>query len=233
MSTALILLTMAMGCACFGATAAAATADAGVGELRRRGLAEAAAAPTAEAAALSTDADVIVIGGGMSGMKAAASLVSKKTGLSVMVLEGRNRVGGRWVGSWRHGVIAVVAAVSSFTHAPACPHRIWTTQMKSGGGTVNAEQGASWVHGTAPEAVCMCVCLGGGGCCSSDESAELFPSCLTPSYLPLSLKASPTTPSPRWRRSPAWLSPLKALTTPTTILYLPNHQEASDAEYKK
>ena len=58
-----------------------------------------------------TDSDVIVIGAGLSGLQAARLLESE--GLSVTVLESRNRVGGRIL-SYRHIPGAPEAGGTSF-----------------------------------------------------------------------------------------------------------------------
>lgn len=56
----------------------------------------AATAPTPAAAAPATvNVDAIVIGGGVSGLKAALDLVKKHRFASVVVVEGRDRLGGR------------------------------------------------------------------------------------------------------------------------------------------
>ncbi|HZP62033.1 MAG TPA: NAD(P)/FAD-dependent oxidoreductase [Terriglobales bacterium] len=68
---------------------------------------------------MTKDADVIVIGAGAAGLAAAAQL--GRAGLSVLILEARDRIGGRM-----------------FTeHDPACPYPI--------------ELGAEFIHGLAPE----------------------------------------------------------------------------------
>lgn len=84
-------------------------------------LAMAATAATARplAAPLPMQADVVVVGGGFAGMKAAKDLVSG--GVNVIVLEARGRVGGR----------------------------AWSEPMTAGGKTIWAEMGAAWVHGAA------------------------------------------------------------------------------------
>lgn len=63
------------------------------------------------------DADVIVIGAGISGLAAAKKLSGK--GVKVLVIEGRPRVGGR----------------------------MWTEQLLAKGELVNVDLGAGWVHG--------------------------------------------------------------------------------------
>lgn len=45
--------------------------------------------------AAATAADVVIIGAGVSGIAAARTLVDRKPGVKVIVLEGRSRVGGR------------------------------------------------------------------------------------------------------------------------------------------
>ena len=76
--------------------------------------------------------DVIVIGAGISGLKAAYDLCSK--GYSVTVLESRNRTGGR----------------------------VHTTTIGQGADAVKAEVGAGWLHGSTgkklipTDVVCCC-----------------------------------------------------------------------------
>ena len=67
--------------------------------------------------------DVIVIGAGISGLKAAYDLCSK--GYSVTILESRNRTGGR----------------------------VHTTTIGDGDSATKAEVGAGWLHGTASNSV--------------------------------------------------------------------------------
>lgn len=93
-------------------------------------------------------ADVIVVGAGMSGI-AAAKAVKDKGGASVIVLEGRQRVGGRCMGHaarCRHAARVLRCA----PHIPLPPHprRCWTQELaEAGGGTVAVDLGAGWVHG--------------------------------------------------------------------------------------
>ena len=62
------------------------------------GLATALSAPTALRAGVDADTDVVVIGAGAAGLSAADALIRK--GLKVIVLEARNRIGGRaWTDS--------------------------------------------------------------------------------------------------------------------------------------
>ena len=61
---------------------------------------------------LPTSAEVIVVGAGMAGMAAAQALVSKLGAKSVIVLEGRTRVGGRWVhDNWRQAAACCMVPV--------------------------------------------------------------------------------------------------------------------------
>ena len=87
------------------------------------GLCLSGAAPRAEARSLEAAAaaapDVIVIGAGMSGIAAARNLAKK--GLKVVVVEGRNRLGGR----------------------------LHTEAVKVGGKSVNIDLGGAWIHGGA------------------------------------------------------------------------------------
>ena len=76
----------------------------------------------AQAAATTTQTVFsIVIGAGLAGLKAAADLKSKN--YTVLVLEGRNRIGGR----------------------------VFTTTL--GTGSTRVEAGAQWLHGNNPNAV--------------------------------------------------------------------------------
>lgn len=71
----------------------------------------------AAAAGTSKEAEVIVVGAGLAGLKAAADLAAK--GTSVIVLEARGRVGGR----------------------------VWSIPVTASGKQAYAELGAGWVHG--------------------------------------------------------------------------------------
>lgn len=89
---------------------------------RGRQLQETKAAAAAAQAPVTRKADVIIIGAGLAGASAARQVADKMGAKSVIVLEGRNRIGGR----------------------------TWTQQLTGkGGAKVNAELGAGWVHGLA------------------------------------------------------------------------------------
>jgi monoamine oxidase len=77
-----------------------------------------AARPAAERSSVA--ADVVVIGAGMSGIAAANALKAKGI-TNVVVLESRDRIGGR----------------------------VWTTNTTANGKTFPVELGAMWIHGVS------------------------------------------------------------------------------------
>lgn len=99
---------------------AAVLADTDAGSVLPRAAEGAMSA--ASAPATTTTFDIIVVGAGLSGLKAAADLQGK--GYSVVVLEGRDRLGGR---------------VHSVKMSPTSSSSV--------------EAGAQWLHGNNPNAV--------------------------------------------------------------------------------
>lgn len=91
-------------------------------------------------------ADVIIVGAGVAGLNAGSVMTSK--GVSVIVLEGRDRVGGR----------------------------TWSKLLELDGKQAYAELGAAWVHGARGAAlVCrgaqciLCRCSSTGWLCSGAQ----------------------------------------------------------------
>jgi monoamine oxidase len=63
---------------------------------------------------MSADPDVIVVGAGIAGLSAALALT--RAGLSVVILEARDRVGGRIFTHWDEKVNAPVELGAEFIH---------------------------------------------------------------------------------------------------------------------
>ena len=93
------------------------------------------------------DADVIVVGAGVSGLAAAARL--GRSGISVIVLEARERVGGRIL-TCQDGDVAVEMG-AEFIHG--MPPEIWVPLQKKNV-PLTEGQGDSWCHTTAGLTTC-------------------------------------------------------------------------------
>lgn len=89
---------------------------------------------------LDTDADVIVIGAGAAGLAAAGELV--RAGLSVLLLEARDRIGGRILTRREAGLAVPVELGAEFIHGPAPLTR--ALLERAGAGAIDAA-GARWM----------------------------------------------------------------------------------------
>lgn len=92
----------------------------------------ASATATATATAAVTNFDVIVIGAGMAGLKAAADLRSK--GYQVVLLEGRNRIGGRVFSAPLVGSGTKVEVGAQWFHGDGQSNAVYTLVTGTGTG---------------------------------------------------------------------------------------------------
>jgi monoamine oxidase len=102
--------------------------------------------------------DGIVIGAGLAGLKAAADL--KARGYQVVVLEGRNRIGGR----------------------------VFTSNL--GTGSTRVEVGAQWLHGNNPNVVYNTATQDLGATVIRTGTASTLRYSKNSSYVPLTLETS-------------------------------------------
>ncbi len=76
---------------------------------------------------MSSNPDVIILGAGVSGLSAAIELA--QTGLSVSILEARNRIGGRILTVYDPGVESPIELGAEFVHG--LPPEIWTALQEN------------------------------------------------------------------------------------------------------
>ena len=88
-------------------------------------------------------ADVIVVGCGLAGLECARALQESHPDISVLILEARDRIGGRvsTEPGWRIDQVAAAAAVSE----PNPPYA--TPPPPSPPSTISLPRGALWIHG--------------------------------------------------------------------------------------
>ena len=114
------------------------------------------------------DSDVIVIGAGCSGLACAKALHME--GVDALVLEGRDRMGGRVASSHSPLPFQSIGGGCSVSRNSGPPH--------------NFEYGAEWVHGTLDNPALEHIRAGGG------EVEEIFPEnpWMKPSFGPSQMK---------------------------------------------